>query len=52
MPDEQNFVSHLVSVEEALPLLEPSEARVLRYAWEVYNSTLEIEPKRLEHSVD
>jgi hypothetical protein len=43
MPDEQNFESHLVSVEEALPLLDISEAPVLRYAWAVYNSTLEIE---------
>lgn len=50
MPDEQNFQSYLLSVEEALPLLCSSEASVLRYAWDVYNSTLEIERKRLERN--
>ena len=45
MPDEQNYESYLVPVEEAFQLLHTSEARVLRYGWDTYQFTLEVEER-------
>lgn len=51
MPDEKDYVSHLVDAEVAFQCLHPSEVRVLRYAWDAYNYTLEVEEReRLEPS--
>lgn len=41
MEDEQNFEAHLVPYEKAMTLLAGSEQKVLKYAWEVYQMTLE-----------
>ena len=45
MPDEKDFVSYIVDVEVAFQCLDSSEARVLRYAWDAYNYTLEVEER-------
>jgi hypothetical protein len=51
MPDEKDFESYLVPVEVAFQYLHPSEARVLRYAWDAFNLTLEVEEReRLQMS--
>ncbi|KAM6493105.1 NUDIX hydrolase domain-like protein [Amanita muscaria] len=39
MPDEQDYQSYIVSVEDALKLLDPTEATVLCYAWALYQFT-------------
>ncbi|KAF8628584.1 hypothetical protein AX17_005980 [Amanita inopinata Kibby_2008] len=43
MPNEREYVAHLVSVQEALQLLHPSEARVLHYAWTVCEHTWRVQ---------
>ncbi len=43
MVDEENFVSHLLTYEEAMKRLGAIEQDVLRYAWAVFLNTLEIE---------
>jgi len=49
MPDEQNYESHLLSIEDALSRVSGGERKVLRYAWEIYCFTLtEFERQRLE----
>lgn len=51
MSDEKDFVSYIVDVEVAFQCLEPSEARVLQYAWDAYTYTLGVEEReRLELS--
>ncbi|PFH48847.1 hypothetical protein AMATHDRAFT_64527 [Amanita thiersii Skay4041] len=42
MPDEQNYVSHLLNIEDAYNRLRGSERSVLLYAWCVYNETKRI----------
>ena len=41
MEDEQNYESHLLTYEDALACLPNSEQKALKYAWAVYNMTLE-----------
>jgi len=49
MPDEQNYESHLLPIEEALKLVSGGERKILQYAWEIYCFTLtELEKQRLE----
>lgn len=49
MPDEQNYKSHLLPIEEALKLVSGGERKILQYAWEIYCFTLtELEKQRLE----
>lgn len=49
MPDEQNYESHLLSIEDALNRVSGGEEKVLQYAWEIYVFTLnEQERRRLE----
>ena len=43
MPDEQDYVSHLVTIDEALNLLPSTEAGILTFAWNLYAFTIEIE---------
>lgn len=57
MPDEQNFVAHLLGIEEALDRVTGAERHVVRYAWLAYVKTLEIyevirkEEEARQHSV-
>ena len=49
MPDEQNYESHLLSIEDALARVSGGERMALLYTWEVYCFTLtELEKQRLE----
>jgi len=49
MPDEQNYESHLLSIDEALSHVSSGERKVLLYAWELYCLTLtELERQRSE----
>ncbi|KAF9451354.1 hypothetical protein P691DRAFT_699568 [Macrolepiota fuliginosa MF-IS2] len=43
MADEENYVSHLLTYEEAMKRLWDSERDVVSYAWAVFLRTLEIE---------
>jgi len=43
MPDELNYSSHLVSIEEALGNLGSPENRVVGYAWQIWKDSLRIE---------
>ena len=48
MPNEQNYQSHLLSIEDAINYVSGAEQKILRYAWEVYCYTLtELEKQRL-----
>ncbi|EAU87791.2 hypothetical protein CC1G_09410 [Coprinopsis cinerea okayama7 len=51
MPDEQNFESHLLPVDEAIKVLPGQEAKVLQFAWAVYRRTLEINQQIREEEV-
>lgn len=42
MPDEQNYVSHLLSPEEVVKKLPAQEARVVKYACAVYSEHLKV----------
>jgi hypothetical protein len=47
MPNEQNYRSHLLSIEDAIKLVSGGERKVLEYAWELYCYTLaEFEKQR------
>jgi len=49
MPNEQNYRSHLLSIEDAMDHVFSGEQKVLQYAWELYCFTLnELEKERLE----
>jgi len=49
MPDEQNYRSHLLSIDEALSHVSGGERKVLQYAWELYCFTItELEKQRLQ----
>lgn len=49
MPDEQNYETHLLSIDEALSHISGGEQKVLLYAWELYCITLtELERQRSE----
>ncbi|KAF8629455.1 hypothetical protein AX15_003434 [Amanita polypyramis BW_CC] len=50
MPDEQEYVSHLVTVEEAMRMLPPPEAQVISFAWGLYSFTLEVEERLLRRA--
>ncbi|KAJ7452038.1 NUDIX hydrolase domain-like protein [Mycena galericulata] len=52
MPDEINYETHLLSVDEALKNLFPDEGRVVAYAWTLYEYTLkrEAEERRIAES--
>jgi 8-oxo-dGTP pyrophosphatase MutT (NUDIX family) len=44
MPDEQNYTSHLLSIEEALSCLRGTGLDiVVQYAWQLWQHTLQIE---------
>ncbi|KAF5325952.1 hypothetical protein D9611_001018 [Ephemerocybe angulata] len=43
MPDEVDYVSHLLTFEEARERVPPAERRVLNWAWRVYCDTLHYE---------
>lgn len=43
MEDESNYVSHLFTYEEAMKRVWGSEKDVLRYAWAIFQRTVEIE---------
>lgn len=43
MADEENYVSHLLTYEEAVRRLWGSERDVLYYAWRIFLRTMEIE---------
>ena len=48
MPDEQNYQSHLLSIEDAMSHVSGGERKILQYAWELYCYTLnELEKQRL-----
>lgn len=48
MPNEQNYRSHLLSIEDAINNVSGGERKVLQYAWELYCYTLnELEKQRL-----
>ena len=40
MPDEQNYRSHLLSIEDAMRYVSGGERNILQYAWELYCYTL------------
>lgn len=40
MSDEQNYESHLLTIEEAMARVWGHEQNVLRYVWIVYQGTL------------
>ena len=40
MPNEQNYRSHLLSIEDAMSNVTGGERKVLQYAWELYCYTL------------
>ena len=40
MPNEQNYQSHLLSIEDAMTLVTGGERKVLQYVWELYCYTL------------
>lgn len=44
MPDEVNFETHLLSVDDALKKLFPDEARVVAYAWMLYEYVSRVLP--------
>ncbi|KAF8816963.1 hypothetical protein BYT27DRAFT_7205352 [Phlegmacium glaucopus] len=49
MPDEQNYESHLLSIDEAMRCISAGEQKILQYAWEVYCFTVEeLERQRSE----
>ena len=49
MPNEQNYRSHLLSIEDAMDHVSGGEQKVLQYAWELYCLTLnELEKERSE----
>jgi len=49
MPDEQNYQSHLLSIEDAVRCVSGWERKILFYAWELYCFTHdELEKQRLE----
>lgn len=49
MPDEQNYRSHLLSIDEAMSHVSGGERKVLQYAWELYCYTItELEKQRLQ----
>ncbi|KAJ7730256.1 NUDIX hydrolase domain-like protein [Mycena maculata] len=50
MPDEVNYETHLLSVEEATKKLFPNEARVVAYAWMLYEFTLNKQQGLMEGS--
>jgi hypothetical protein len=39
MPDEQNYKSHLLTIEEALDNLWEAERLVLAYIWRIFCNT-------------
>ena len=40
MPNEQNYQSHLLSIEDAMSCVSGWERKVLQYAWEIYCHSL------------
>jgi hypothetical protein len=48
MPDEQNYSSYLLSIEEALERLDLPERSVVNYAWLTWKQTLAMDAKRQE----
>ena len=48
MPDERNYTSHLMSINEALARLMPAEKWVVYYVWTLWTRTIEIEAEREE----
>lgn len=49
MPDEQNYRSHLLSIDEAMSHVSGGEQKILQYAWELYCYTItELEKQRLQ----
>ncbi|KAK7055501.1 Nudix hydrolase domain-containing protein [Favolaschia claudopus] len=53
MPDEVNFVTHLVDVNEALKLLCAEEALIVHYAWKLFCCTnVELEKRSREQPVE
>jgi len=50
MPDEVNYETHLLTVEEAVKKLYPDEARVMKYATYLYQRTLEIQEELRRHT--
>jgi hypothetical protein len=50
MPDEQNYTSYLLSIDDVIQKLGGVERRVVEYAWELYRSTLELEAYLKERS--
>ena len=49
MPNEQNYQSHLLSIEDAMTLVTGGERKVLQYVWELYCYTLaEFEKETLQ----
>ena len=49
MPNEQNYRSHLLSIEDAMNQVSGGERKVLEYAWELYCYTLtELEKQKLQ----
>jgi len=49
MSDEQNYQSHLLSINDAMSRVSGGERKVLRYAWEIYCYTFtELEKERLQ----
>ena len=49
MPDEQNYRSHLLSIDEAMSHVSGGEKKILQYAWELYCYTItELEKQRLQ----
>ena len=49
MPNEQNYRSHLLSIDDAITHVSGGERKVLQYAWELYCYTLsELEKQKLQ----
>lgn len=48
MPDEQNYISYLMSYEEAMQKLGIPDRNVLRYVWEAYVRTVNWEEEERE----
>jgi hypothetical protein len=46
MSNEQTYASHLLTYDEAMERLHGAERRVLKYAWDVYHHTVEVEKER------
>ncbi|EKM75372.1 hypothetical protein AGABI1DRAFT_87842 [Agaricus bisporus var. burnettii JB137-S8] len=47
MPDEVDYVSHLLDYDRAMDKVYGFEREVLRYAWAVYTHTLEVRNRRV-----